>query len=84
MNSGVDIKIFFDSHMPRSARLALRNKIRSKEGDYPVPGLAYFPVLPLKKKAPAIPPKIAAAIADAPSTPPAGLPDDFLRFFEIF
>ena len=39
--------------------LRFRNKIRSKEGDYPVPGLAYFPVLPLKKKAPAIPPTVA-------------------------
>jgi len=53
--------------------LRFRNKIRSKEGDYPVPGLAYFPVLPLMKKAPAIPPKIAAAIADAPNTPPASM-----------
>ena len=58
--------------------LKVRNKIRSKEGDYPVPGLAYFPDLPLMKKAPAIPPKIAAAMADAPSTPLAsmyGVPD---------
>ena len=81
MNSEVDIKIFFDYGKPRSAMLRFRNKIRSKEGDYPVPGLAYFPDLPLMKKAPAIPPKIAAAMADAPSTPLAsmyGVPDPAL------
>ena len=37
-----------------------------------------MPLLPLMKNAPAIPPKMAAAIADAPITPSAaryGVPD---------
>ena len=37
-----------------------------------------MPLLPRKKNAPAIPPKMAAAIADAPMTPSAaryGVPD---------
>ena len=39
--------------------------------DYPLPIAAYLPDLPLMKKAPATPPKTAAAITEAPITPPA-------------
>ena len=64
---------------PIDAYLSKNNKIRKgKVLFYPLPWAAYLPLFAFVKKAIAMPPKTAPAIADAPNTPSAakyGVPE---------
>jgi hypothetical protein len=63
------------NQLDRTLGYLKNNKIRKgKVLFYPLPWAAYLPLFAFVKKAIAMPPKTAPAIADAPNTPSAAKP----------